>query len=94
MGALNPGNGRPITRFAGKLAISSIFDRFVAGLAAPLGMRVPESLPACGSLWRPVATDYSGLDASIKEFGDIEAWRPEASMPGCSGGWLAGWLAG
>ena len=57
----------------------------------------------CGSLWRPVAACAAGLDAApIEEFGDIEAWRPEASMPGCNVGWLArlagqagwlGWLA-
>ena len=51
-------------------------------------------------LWRPVPPcggSGAQLDAPIKEFGDIEAWRPEASMPGCSVGWLgglAGWLAG
>ena len=45
-------------------------------------------------LWQPVPTDNNGSDAPIEEFGDIEAWRPEASMPGCSVGWLAGWLAG
>ena len=45
------------------------------------------------SLCRPVAACDSGLDAPLEEFGDIEAWRPEASMPGCSVGGLAGWLA-
>ena len=59
----------------------------------PLVLWVPEGLRACAGLWQPVATDYNGLDAPIEEFGDIEAWRLEASMPGCSVGWLAG-LAG
>ena len=81
-----------MTRFAGKLAISSIFDGFVACLAAPLVLWWPEGLPACGRLCRPVPPDENGLDAPIEEFGDIEAWRPEASMPGCHVGWLA-WLA-
>ena len=46
-------------------------------------------------LWQPVPACGAGLDAPIEEFGDIQAWRPEASMPGCSMGWLAwlGWLA-
>ena len=66
-------------------------------MAAPLVLWVPEGLAACGSLWRPVPPDAAGLDAPIEEFGDIEAWRPEASMPGCNLGWLTGladWLAG
>ena len=35
------------------------------------------------------------MDAPKEKIGDIEAWRPEASMPGCNVGWLAwlGWLA-
>ena len=50
-------------------------------------------------LCRPVAACGARLDAPIEEFGDIEAWRPEVSMPGCSVGWLVwlgwlGWLAG
>ena len=79
------------------VAISSIFDGFVACLAAPLVLWGPEGLAACGSLWRPVAACGARLDVPIEEFGDIEAWGPEASMPGCSVGWLAGlagWLAG
>ena len=47
-------------------------------------------MPACGRL---VAMDKDILDALIEEFGDIEAWRPEASMPECHVGWLHG-LAG
>ena len=46
-------------------------------------------------------TDAARLDAPIEEIGDIDAWRLEASMPGCRvgllarlAGWLAGWLAG
>ena len=58
----------------------------MACLAAPLVLWVPESLPACAAL-----PDYNGLDAPIEKFGAIEAWRPEASMPGCNIGWLA-WL--
>ena len=90
---------RPMAGFVG----SSIFDGFVACLAAPVVLWVPESLPACGSLCRPVAACAAGLRRIrtdwmplIEEFGDIEAWRPEASMPGCNVGWLAGclgWLA-
>ena len=65
----------------------------MACLAAPLVLWVPEGYPACGSLWRPVETDWMPL---YSEFGDIDAWRPEASMPGCNIGWLAwlAWLAG
>ena len=47
----------------------------------------------CGSLWPPVAACGNRLDAPKEEIGDIDAWRPEASMPGCNVGWLAG-LAG
>ena len=85
-----------MTGFVGKLAITSIFDRFVACLAVSLVLWAPESLPACGSLCPPVPPDYNGLDAPVVEFGNIEAWRPEASMPRCSVGWLAwlAWLAG
>ena len=79
-----------MTRFVGKVAISSIFDRFVACLAAPLVLWVPERLPACGSLCRRMMTDGARLDAPKEKIGDIEAWRPEASMPGCHVGWLAG----
>ena len=50
---------------------------------------MPEGLPACGSLWPPVATDQDRLDAPTEEIGGIDAWRPEASMPGCNAGWLA-----
>ena len=51
---------------------------------------VPEGLPAFGGLWQPVRTDYKGLDAPVEEFADIKARRPEASMPGCNGGRMAG----
>ena len=35
----------------------------------------------------------NGLDPLQKSLlGDIEAWSPEASMPGCRQQWLAGWL--
>ena len=70
--------------------------RYLMGLRhawlPPLVLWVPESLPACGGLWQRIGTGYSGLDAPT-EFGDIDAWRPEASMPGRNLGWLAG-LAG
>ena len=48
-------------------------------------------MAACGSLWGRIKPDWMPPE----EFGDIEAWRPEASMPGCHIGWLAlaGWLA-
>ena len=45
-------------------------------------------------------TDGDRLDAPKEEIGDIDAWRPDASIPGCSLGMLAGlagwlsWLAG
>ena len=51
---------RPMTRFAGKVAIS-IFDRFVASLAAPLVLWVPEGLSACAALWQAVPPDAVGL---------------------------------
>ena len=79
-----------MTRFVGKLAISLIFDGFVACLAVPPGAVGARRL---AGLCPPVAACGAGLDAPIEEFGDIEAWRPEASMPGCNLGWLAG-LAG
>ena len=78
-----------MTRFVGKVAISSIFDGFVACLAVPLVLWVPEGYPP-----------FSGLKiragAPIKKIADIDAWRPEASMTGWPG-WLAclawlGWL--
>ena len=46
-----------------------------------------------GALWQPVAGCAARFDAPKEEIGDIDAWRPEASMPGCNVGWLA-WLAG
>ena len=62
----------------------------MACLAAPLVLWVPESLPACAGLWRPVGTDWMPLYK-----------RLETSMPGgqrlrCPDvqRWLAGWLAG
>ena len=36
--------------------------------------------------WRPIGSP-------VEKIGDIGAWRPEASIPGRSVGWLAGWLA-
>ena len=63
----------PPTSFAGKLAISSIFEGFVACLAAPLVLWVPEGLGTCGGLWQPVAGCGNRLDAPKEEIGDIEA---------------------
>ena len=60
----------------------------------PQVLRVPEGLAGCGSPWRAVAsvgTDWMPLYKSL-EPSMPDAWRPEASMPGCSVGWLAGWL--
>ena len=58
---------------------------------------LPKGLAACGSLWRPMA-GYGGLwhqmGAPQEAIGDIDAWRPEASMPRCKVGWVAGWLGG
>ena len=48
---------RPMTGFVGKVAISLIFDGFVACLAAPLVLWVPEGLRACAAGCRPVRTD-------------------------------------
>ena len=48
--------------FVGKVAISSIFDGFVACLAAPLLLWVPEGYPPCGGLWRPVGPLRDGLE--------------------------------
>ena len=64
----------------------------MACLAAPLVLWVPESLAACGGLWRAVATDWMPLIKSL-ETSMPDGWRPEASLPGCNVGWLA-WLAG
>ena len=47
-------------RFAVKMYTSSIFDGFVACLAAPLVLWGPECLPACAALW-PVPPDYNRL---------------------------------
>ena len=47
---------------------------------------------ACGGLWRLVPPDWMPLIESL-ETSMPDAWRPEASMPGCNVGWLA-WLAG
>ena len=75
------------------MAISSIFDGFMACLAAPLVPRVPEGLATCARLWQPVAPC-------------ARLWKPigcpynkslEPSMPGglglrCPDATLAGWL--
>ena len=79
-----------MTRCVGKLAISSIFGVFVACLAAPpgaVGARRFED--GC----QRIRMDGVRLEAPIEEIGDIDAWRPEASMPGCNVGCLAGWMA-
>ena len=50
-----------------------------------------EGYPACGGLWRPVApcgTLKERAGTPIERIADIDAWRPEASMPGWPG-WLA-----
>ena len=79
-------------RFIGKLAISSIFSH--ARRSEEVGGGT-EGYPACGALW-----GTGGLKrragAPIERIADIDAWRPEASMPGWPG-WLAclawlGWL--
>ena len=83
-----------MTRFDGKLVISSIFEGFVACLAAPPGAVGARRL---SGLCRPVAP-CGGLKirvgTPIERIADIDAWRPEASMPGWPGwlAWLAGWL--
>ena len=82
-----------MTRFVGKVAISSIFDGFVACLAAPPGAVGARRLSA---LWRPVGPLKERAGTPIERIADIDAWRPEASMPGWPG-WLAclawlGWL--
>ena len=41
---------------------------------------------ACGNGLGRIRTNYNGLVSAIEELGDIEAWRPEASVPGCSVG--------
>ena len=74
---------RPMTPFAGKLAISSIFHRFVACLAAPLVLWVPESLRAHGDGCQRMGTDAARSDAPIEEIGDIDAWRPKAILSTC-----------
>ena len=81
-------------QFAGKLVISSIFEGFVVCLAAPPGAVGARGL---SRLWRPVAacgTLKGQAGAPIERIADIDAWRPEASMPGWPGwlAWLAGWL--
>ena len=48
-------------------------------------------------LWRPVAacgTLKTRVGTPLERIADIDAWRPEASMPGWPGwlAWLAGWL--
>ena len=44
------------------------------------------------ALWRPVGDLKKRVGTPIERIADIDAWRPEASMPGWPG-WLA-WLAG
>ena len=80
-----------MARFVGNFVILSIFSHArrseeVGGgtegypACAPL-------VPACGGLKRRAGTP-------IERIADIDAWRPEASMPGWPGwlAWLAGWL--
>ena len=85
-----------MTRFAGKLAISLMFDGFVACLAAALVLWVRESLPACASLWRDMAASGVRLDAPKADWRHrcLEAWCFDARMQYWLGGWLglAGWL--
>ena len=56
-----------MTQFAGKVAISSIFEGFVACLAAPPGAVGARGLPACGALWRPVEPLKGQAGAPIKK---------------------------
>ena len=55
---------------------------------------------SCLALGRDMAPCGARLDAPEKGIGDIDAWRPDTSMPGCSIGMLAGlagwlgWLTG
>ena len=57
-----------MTKFVGNVAISLIFDGFVACLAAPLVLWGPEGLAAYAALCRPVAACAAGWDAPIEEF--------------------------
>ena len=77
------------------------YHRYLRGLwhawLPPLVLWVPEGYPPCGALWRPVApcgTPKKRAGTPIERIADIDAWRPEASMPGWPGwlAWLAGWL--
>ena len=45
-------------------------------------------------MWRPVGDLKERVGTPIERIADIDAWRPEASMPGWPGwlAWLAGWL--
>ena len=45
-------------------------------------------------LCRPVGDLKKRVGTPIERIADIDAWRPEASMPGWPGwlAWLAGWL--
>ena len=71
------------------MAMSSTFEGFVACLAAPLVLWVPESLPACGGLWRLVAPDWMPLSKSMETSrpGGLRLRCPDAALAG-----LAGWL--
>ena len=77
------------------LAISSIFDGFMACLTAPLVLWVPEGLAACGSLWQPVA----GCGELCRPIGCplLRVWRHRCLLAGglrlrCPDATLAGWL--
>ena len=76
------------------------YHRYLRGLwhvwLPPLVLWVPEGYPACAGLWRPVGDLKERVGTPIERIADIDAWRPEASMPGWPG-WLAclawlGWL--
>ena len=72
------------------------YHRYLRGLwhawLPPLVLWVPEGYPPCGALWGPQETGWSPYKEEL--IADIDAWRPEASMPGWPGwlAWLAGWL--
>ena len=82
-----------MTRLIGKLAISSIFSH--ARRSEQVGGGT-EGYPACGGLCPPCGGLKKRAGTPIERIADIDAWRPEASMPGWPG-WLAclawlGWL--
>ena len=77
-----------MTRFVGKVAISSIFDGFVACLAAPPGAvgarrlsRLWRPVAACGGLWGPVGACGTGVVALLEDC-ILEAWSPGGLEPG------------